>query len=367
MGFVFRPAVRSQTSLLTGLAGPSGSGKTLSALKLARGMVGDDRKIFVIDTEAGRALHYACAKGEKPGPSRFMFQHVDLTAPFSPARYGEAIQDAVTAGAGVVVVDSMSHEHEGTGGILEMHEAILQRMGGNDYAKRERMTFAAWIEPKAAHNKFVNSILQQRAHLIFCFRAKDKMKLVKNDQGKIVPMQLGWTAICADRLEYEMACLIMLPPNGKGVPDLAAPSTKLQEAHRPLFPAGKPVSEDAGKALAKWAHGAAETVDAHGEIHDATESGSPARNTAAATPEPQTVAEGGEQATAASDGYDAEAVRESLWQGALDQRTVPELDDYWARQETVWKALHKNDRTVFARLLNDMNVRRTVLGGGSGK
>lgn len=263
MTFQFRPAIREQTSLLLGIGGPSSSGKTLSALRMARGLVGDDSKIFMIDTEQGRALHYACAPNEAPSEYKFKFQYLRMGAPFSPENYAGAIEAAAKAGAGVIIVDSMSHEHEGQGGILEMHEEVLKRMAGNDYAKRDKMKFTAWIEPKAKHNRLVNTILQQRVHIIFCFRAKDKLTLVKNERtGKIEPVPAGWTAICSDRFEYEMTCLLMLPPNSKGVPDLAAPQTKVQEQHRSFFPTGKSITEDCGRMLAAWANGGAPTIAA---------------------------------------------------------------------------------------------------------
>ena len=89
MTFSFTPAVRRNTHILLALAGASGSGKTFSALELATGLAGETGRIAVIDTEAGRALHYA---------DRFKFDHCELTPPFEPARYREAIEAAEAAG-----------------------------------------------------------------------------------------------------------------------------------------------------------------------------------------------------------------------------------------------------------------------------
>ena len=103
--FTDKPAVRERVPLLVGLMGPSGSGKTFSALRLAAGMreiTGGD--IYCIDTESKRALHYA---------DDFDFQHVEFAAPFSPLDYLQAIEYCVEKKAGVVIVDSLSHEHEG--------------------------------------------------------------------------------------------------------------------------------------------------------------------------------------------------------------------------------------------------------------
>ena len=250
MTIKFKPAKREGTHVLFGIAGPSRSGKTLSALLISRGLVGDDKRIFVVDTEGGRALHYACKEGEEPGPLRFKFQHGELHAPFSPEAYTEALKAAVDAGAQVVIVDSASHEHEGPGGILEMHAQEHERMGN-----REATKFAAWIKPKARHNQYINTLLQLPVHLLFCFRAKDKMKMVKNEKGKMEPVNIGWTAICPDRMEYEMADLLLLEPGASGVPSLEL--SNLFGGHRPFFPPGEPLGEEVGRKLAEWAAGGA--------------------------------------------------------------------------------------------------------------
>lgn len=243
----FRKATRQGTHLMIGIAGPSGAGKTYSALLMADGIRAETGKpVFGIDTESGRMLHYA---------DRFEFQYAGLEAPFSPERYLEAIQSAEQAGAGVIIVDSMSHEHEGPGGILEQHEAELTRMAGTDHGKRERMKFSAWIKPKRSHNLFVNAVLQVRAHLIFCFRAKDKLVLVKNDKGKQEPTSIGWTPIIPDRFDYEMVANVMLPPGARGVPDLSAQSTKIPEPLEGLFRRDRAIDRETGRRLAKWAAG----------------------------------------------------------------------------------------------------------------
>lgn len=244
MTISFRPAKLDKTPLLIGLAGPSGAGKTFSALRLAKGIAGGG-KVFMIDTEARRGLHYA---------KMFDFQHGEMNAPFTPQAYMEAIQGAAKAGATVCIVDSTSHAHEGSGGILEQHETELTRMAGDDYRKREQMKFAAWIGPKKDHNRFVNTILQVQMHMIFCFRAKDKLDLRKVD-GKLKPVQAGWTPICTDRFEYEQTMLLVLPPGAKGVPDLNEPATKIQEQHKSIVTPGNQLTEEMGAKLAAWASG----------------------------------------------------------------------------------------------------------------
>jgi AAA domain len=225
MAIAFVPAVRTGIGLIVGLMGSSGSGKTFSALELATGLAGGKR-FAVIDTEAGRALHYA---------SSFAFDHGDLGPPFTPQRYTDAILAAEAAHYPVIVLDSQSHEWAGEGGILEWHEEELQRMAGNDWQKREACKMAAWVRPKMAHKKMVARLLQIRAHLILCMRAEEKVDMVRDPtSGKmqIVPKVTrtgldGWVPI------------------------------KLEQQHRPFFPLSEPITRKAGELLAEWAAGGA--------------------------------------------------------------------------------------------------------------
>lgn len=246
MTFEFRPAVRDKTSLLIGIAGPSGSGKTYSALRLGRGLVGEKEALALIDTEAGRALHYA---------ELFDFDHGDLKPPFAPDAYTEAIVAADQAGYAVIVVDSVSHEWEGDGGCLDFHEAELERMAGGDLDKRERVKFAAWIKPKGQHKRFVARLLQCRAHLILCLRAEEKVKIAqvegKDGRKRSEFVNAGWQPLCEKRFMFEMTCSFMLTDEAPGVPR----PIKLQEQHKSAFAEGQQISEVSGRTLAEWAAG----------------------------------------------------------------------------------------------------------------
>jgi hypothetical protein len=289
MSITFAPAVRESVSLLISLAGASGSGKTLSALKIARGLVGgDDSRIAFIDTEAGRGLHYAPAPGERPGQARFGFQYADMRPPFSPDAYMDAIAAADKAGFGAIVVDSTSHIWEGDGGVQDWHDRILdeeverarKNHSGNwafDEGKtRERLSIGAWKVPKMAHKRFVSRLLQCRAHLILCMRADEKMRMekVKDERGrertvivqaKDMPPAERWQPICEKRLPYEMTVSFVLTPDRPGFPV----PIKLQEQHRAAVPLDRPLSEDTGRMLAEWARGGSPSRAADG--HPAAE------------------------------------------------------------------------------------------------
>lgn len=250
--FEDKPAARDKVPLLIGLMGPSGSGKTFSALRLATGIQSvAGGEIYFIDTEARRALHYA---------DRFKFRHLEFGAPFGSLDYLAAIQHCEKKGAGVVIVDSMSHEHEGPGGVLEQHEAQLDKMAGQDFGRRNAMNLIAWAKPKAERRQLINSLLQLNCNFIFCFRAKEKAKPVKKD-GKTAIENQGWMPIAGEEFVYEQTVNCLLLPGSNGVPTWQSEEPgerammKLPQQFRALFSKSQPLSEEMGRDMAEWAKG----------------------------------------------------------------------------------------------------------------
>ncbi len=290
---VFRPAVRAGVGALIGIAGETGSGKTLSALRTARGLAalpGEDlndpatlaiidARIAFIDTEAGRALHYAVAAGELPQPfpaATFGFCHADMHAPFSPAAYRAMIEAADEAHFAVIVIDSFTHEWDGEDGCIEMHDDDLDAMversrkrdgdksWWNEDTQREKLSITAWKRPKMEHKRMVSRMLQTRAHLIVCMRAEDKLRIEsKKEEGQRfaktviinaadLPPAKRWQPICEKRFPYQMITSFVLTPDAPGV----AIPLKLQEQHRSFLREGQPLDETFGFKLASWARGA---------------------------------------------------------------------------------------------------------------
>ncbi len=242
--FDAKPATRERVPLLVGLMGPSGCGKTMSALRLATGMQRvTDGEIYVIDTESRRALHYA---------DDFEFQHVQFDAPFSPLDYLAAIEFCVSKGAKIIVVDSLSHEHEGPGGVLEWHD---KEMGG-DFKK----SMIAWQKPKAARRRLINNVLQLGVNAICCFRAKEKMKIIPKKE----PVPLGWMPIAGEEFLYEQTVNCLLYPASGGVPTWKSDEIgerammKCPRQFNHIFADSQPLSEDIGQQLAEWAEGSSD-------------------------------------------------------------------------------------------------------------
>lgn len=263
--FTHSRAKRVDVPLLIGIAGESGSGKTLSALRVATGIQRVTRgDIFVVDTESNRATHYAPAKGERADPANgtYDFEHVPFGEPYSPDDYLDCFRHCVASGAGIIVVDSFSHEHEGSGGVLEQHDKEVDRLvdiaktryGGNP--SREKYNFPAWAKPKQKRIRLKTAMVGMPCTFILCFRAKEKVKPSKGDL-----VELGWMPIGGKEYLFEMTLRALLPSNASGVPQFtpkrAGESTvyKLPRYFERIFKTPHALCESDGEAMARWAAG----------------------------------------------------------------------------------------------------------------
>jgi hypothetical protein len=184
----FTKASRHRCRIKLALQGASGSGKTYSSLLLAYGLTGDWNKIAVIDTENGSSHLYS-----KLGP----YSVLQLTPPFSPENYSEAIEMAVKEGFECLIIDSMSHEWNGSGGILDIHGA----MPGN--------SFTNWAKVTPRHNRFMQTILQSDIHVIGTMRSKTDY-VMNEKNGRSVPEKVGMKATQREDVEYEFTLVFEL-------------------------------------------------------------------------------------------------------------------------------------------------------------
>jgi hypothetical protein len=179
-------AKRKQAKIKLGLQGCAGSGKTYSALLIAFGLCGEWNKIAVIDTENYSASLYAHLGG---------FKVLNISAPFSPEKYIEAIRLCENSGIEVIIIDSTSHEWEGAGGILEIHS----NMQGN--------SFTNWSKLTPRHNAFVQAILQSPCHIIGSIRTKQEYVLSEKN-GKQVPEKVGLKGVTREGMDYEFTIVL---------------------------------------------------------------------------------------------------------------------------------------------------------------
>ena len=181
-------AERKQALIKLAIQGPSGSGKTYSSLLLAYGLVGNWNNIVVIDTE-NNSSHLYSHLGS--------FNVLSLAEPFSPERYIEAIEASEKAGMKVIIIDSISAEWEGSGGIIESHG----NMAGNSFTNWNRMT------PR--HNAFVQKMLQSPCHIVATIRSKQDYVLTDKN-GKMVPEKVGLKGVTREGMDYEMTLVFDL-------------------------------------------------------------------------------------------------------------------------------------------------------------
>lgn len=239
-------AKREGAKIVLGLAGTSGSGKTYSALQVGYGLANcNGKKLGFLDTENRRGRLYADTL-----PQPFLIG--DLAPPFSPARYIEAIQEFEKAGVEVLIIDSATHEWEGTGGCEEI------ATDGNPKVAR-------WNKAKAEHKKFMNVMLQSSMHIIVCFRAREKVKLGKGDRGETVFESLGLQPITEKNAMFEMTASCMMQDEGRTQTVLKCPEAIRKHVGRGT----NYLTISDGKALREWIDGAA-PVDRTLESHRAT-------------------------------------------------------------------------------------------------
>jgi hypothetical protein len=174
------------------IAGPSGSGKTYSALLIASGLA-PNGKIAVIDTENKSACLYA----GMPGIPAFDVDEID--PPYLTEKYLASIKAAIDGGYDVLVIDSISHQWAGEGGLLQKKEQLDAR-GGNSYAN--------WAKMTPEHEKFKSTLLHSNIHIISTLRSKQDYVLVGDDKGKTKVQKMGMAPVQRDGLEYEFTTVL---------------------------------------------------------------------------------------------------------------------------------------------------------------
>lgn len=236
-----RKAKRKAARLVIGLAGLSGGGKTRTALEFAYGLAGYDlNKVALLDAENKRGSLYADIFTDHPThPTREEFWVGDLEPPFSPQRYVDAIKEFQAAGVEVLVIDSASHEWEGTGGCEQLADDNKIKGQPN------------WGLAKKEHKRFINACLQSDMHIIMCFRAREKVRYEKDSQGKQTVVPLGIQPVTEKNVMFEMTASLMVFDSGKYREVLKCPEALMPMlAHQQQY-----ISAADGYAVRQWVEG----------------------------------------------------------------------------------------------------------------
>lgn len=198
MTFEVKKATRKQARARIALCGPSGSGKTMSALRLAQGLVAGQfdalnevvisySDIGVIDTERKSASLYSDV---------VPFVTIEMEPPYSPERYRQAIEALEKHGCQVIIIDQISHEWSGLGGVLEKVDA-LQLSGKNK--------MQAWAKMTPEHQSFIDALLRSNAHIIATMRTKTDWHI---DEQTRKPTKMGTTPVQREGTDYEFTAVL---------------------------------------------------------------------------------------------------------------------------------------------------------------
>lgn len=186
----FKPATREATPIKILVTGPSGSGKTYSAILLAQGLA-NGGKIALLDTENKRASLYAHLGG---------FDVLNMEPPYEVQKYIQAIKDAVEAGYEVLIIDSITHEWAGDGGLTSQKESLDAR-GGNQ--------FANWAPITKQHEAFKAAIVSSPINIIATVRSKQDYVLDKENK----PHKIGFEPVQRPGTEYEFMLVLDIAMN----------------------------------------------------------------------------------------------------------------------------------------------------------
>lgn len=233
---VFKKAERKQVKLKLAITGPSGSGKTYSALKIAKGLAAGG-KIAVVDTENGSASLYS----DLPGMPAF--DTVELGPPFTSERYMQLIRFAEKEGYSVLIVDSITHQWNGEGGIMD-------RLDKEKIAKPGTNSFTLWSKFTPEHERFKQCILQTPIHIIATMRSKQDYVMDLNEKGKQTPRKVGLAPIQREGAEYEFTTVFDMTHEHYATVSKDRTSIFDGETFNP--------TEETGEKILKWVSSGAE-------------------------------------------------------------------------------------------------------------
>lgn len=194
----FHKAARQKLKASIMIEGLQGSGKSGLALLIAKALTDDWDKIYAIDTE-NRSLDLFQGIKMNTGDSFGEFNKVDLTVEdgYAPSNYLALRDEAVKAGAEVIIMDSISHMWNRKGGLLDL-VAEAQANGLDNYR--------SWgTEKNRKEKELLNDIVRCKdAHIITTVRIKEKFGMEYDEtKGKTTVVSLGEQQIQQDGLKYE--------------------------------------------------------------------------------------------------------------------------------------------------------------------
>ena len=204
---------------------------------LAQGMCPEGKRIAVVDTENESASLYADIVD---------FDTLNMTN-HDPREFIKVIKAAeADKNIGVLIIDSLSHEWQGTGGYLDiMNDEAKRIKGGN--------TFAANKVPADLHKKLIQVITASTVHIICTLRSKKKY-IDTDENGRRGKKVVGMEPITKEGTEFEFDVFAEMDLDGN---TFIIEKTRIFKANGMVI--GKPTPE-VGKLLVEYLNENAEEV-----------------------------------------------------------------------------------------------------------
>ena len=236
--FQFNTAKRQKAKASIVIEGLSGSGKSGLALLIGEALASDPSKVYAVDTE-NKSLNLYDGIRSSSGTDFGGFQVFDFTPEigFKPSNYLAAREAAVSAGAEVLIQDSISHAWAYKGGVLDMVSELKQ-----SNQRYQRDSYAAWGDEAVVKEKnMLNQMIRDaRVHVISTVRVKERLEYDRDAAGRASLVSLGETQIMQADLKYEPdLVLTTLEPGTVTETTVKYPKVKITKSRYPIFEVGQ--------------------------------------------------------------------------------------------------------------------------------
>ena len=228
----FRKVERQKVKASIMIEGLQGTGKSGLALAFAKALASDWSKVYAIDTE-NQSLDLFDGIKLNTGEAVNNFNKVDLTTDdgFAPSNYQALRDQAIEAGAEVIIMDSISHMWNRKGGLLDkVNEA--QAMGMDSYR--------SWGTDENRREKelIFDLVRSPKAHIITTVRDKEKFGLEFDEtRGKNKVVSLGEQQVQQEGLKYEPDLVLRMV--SAGAPDGTAPVAEVLKSRYTILRVGE--------------------------------------------------------------------------------------------------------------------------------
>lgn len=217
------------------LQGASGSGKTYSALLLAYGLCGAYEKVVIIETSYKAANHYSYLG---------RFCTLTLSPPYTPERFIDAIELCDRSGIEVIIIDTLSAEWVGSGGMKER----ISETG------KESLIW---------HQSLMDTIERCKCHLIATLQCHEQYQISRRGNRQEV-VKIGLAPMQKSDIHYHFHTVLSLDHLHRA--ECLKDRTSFFEEH-----SGMVITEEIAALYAKWCGSApAISQDLHRKINACT-------------------------------------------------------------------------------------------------